>query len=73
MPTVEYREYWVAVSAKEKTGLWSANIWIWPVLGKLGHLVDEGQVNSFASQGEAEAAGRRWGETRIDNWIASGE
>lgn len=64
----EFRGYIIAVATKENNGHWAAEVWICP-----GALTDRGAIEGCASQVEAQEAGRRWGEIRIDEWIATGK
>jgi len=68
----EYKGYTISITTKQRNGLWTAEIWIWPVIGSRGTLLDDWQTEGWASQGEAEEAGRGFGETRIDNWLKTG-
>ena len=70
---IEYSGHAIDISTtqSQENGHWAAEIWVWPVEGSPSQLLDIGYVGGNLSQGEAEEAGRRWGETRIDNWVTS--
>jgi hypothetical protein len=72
MKTTEYMGYTIDITAKQKDGLWAADVCIGPKFGVPGTLHDKGEVEECGSEGEAEEAGQRWGEIRIDTWITSG-
>jgi len=56
----------IGTTQEDNNGLWTAEIWIWPLGGSPCELLDIGHVGGSVSQEEAEEAGRRWGESRID-------
>ena len=56
----------------DNNGLWTAEIWIWPLAGSPCQLLDIGYVESSVRKEEAEEAGRRWAESRIDKRLVGG-
>ena len=61
-----YGAFTIDVIVTKKDRLWTANVWIGPILEIPKALRDMGQLEGYKSRQEAEDAGVHWGKDRID-------
>ena len=68
----EYRGYKIDVTAaKHEDGVWTAKVYIGPVIENPKAFREMGEIDGAYSQSDAEAAGVQWGKYRIDLYLLS--
>ena len=60
---IEYKDYGIEITTKQKDGLWAADVSM-RALNKI--MYDRSEVESHSSEDEAEVAAVLWAKARVD-------